>query len=306
MCGLNKRSNYPEFKELANKYDVLCFVETKTDDCDQIDLPGFQMVYMKNRASMSNRRSGGIACYVKNNLISYVKVVMTECNFILWFEMKGCVLGIDDNMLYGIVYITPENSIYSSPDAFTQIENELLTMLTKYKTICCLTGDFNSRISNDDCIYISEDDEGTELLSDVYKLQLLKRNCMDTKKNNYGNILSDLCKYNNIYILNGRVGEDRHVGIFTCKNSSVVDYCIGTSSLLGLVDNFCVLEFSSLFSDVHCPLCITLRSEHIIYRVDEMDCDTHTYEKPRKWDSSKKMITVAILKLILCMNCMTS
>ena len=72
-----------------------------------------------------------------------------------------------------------------------------------------LTGDFNSRISNDDCIYINEDDEGTELLSDVYTLELLniplKRNSMDTKKNNYGNILSDLCKYN-IYILNGCVG----------------------------------------------------------------------------------------------------
>ena len=93
---------------------------------------------------------------------------MTECNFILWFEMKGCVLGIDDNMLYGIV--PPENSIYSSPDAFTQIENELLTILTKYETIC-LTGNFNSRISNDDCIYISEDDEGTELLSDVYTIR---------------------------------------------------------------------------------------------------------------------------------------
>ena len=108
-----------------------------------------------------------------------------------------------------------------------------------------MTGDFNSRISNDACIYISDDDEGTELFSDVYNLKLLniplKRNSMDTKKNNYGNILSDLCKYNNIYILNGRVSEDRHVGIFTCKNSSVVDYCIDTNSLLGLVDDFCVL-----------------------------------------------------------------
>ena len=164
-------------------------------------------------------------------------------------------------------------------------------MLTKYETIC-FTGDFNSRISNDDCIYISEDDESTELLSDVYKLELLniplKRNSMDTKKNNYGNILSDLCKYNNMYILNGCVGEDRHVGIITCKNSSVVDYCIGTNSRLGLGDDFCVLEVSSLFSHVHCPLSITLRSEHIIYRVDEIDGDTHTYEKPRKWDSSKK------------------
>ena len=68
-------------------------------------------------------------------------------------------------------------------------------MLTKYETIC-LTGDFNSRISNDDCIYSSEDDEGTQLLSDVYKLELLniplKRNSMDTKKNNYGNIITGI------------------------------------------------------------------------------------------------------------------
>ena len=66
-----------------------------------------------------------------------------------------------------------------------------------------------------------------------------------------------------------------------------MDYCIGTSSLLCLVDDLCVLELSSLFADVHCPLSITLRSEHIIYSV-EIDGDAHTYEKPRKWDSSKK------------------
>ena len=34
---------------------------------------------------------------------------------------------------------------------FTEIENERLTILTKYETIC-LTGDFNSRISIDDFI----------------------------------------------------------------------------------------------------------------------------------------------------------
>ena len=160
-------------------------------------------------------------------------------------------------------------------------------------------------------LHSSEDDEGTELLSDVYQLELLniplKRNSMDTKKNNYGNILSDLCKYNNMYILNGRVGEDRHVGKFTCKHSSVVDYCIGTSGLLGLVDDFCVLEFCSLFSDVHCPLSITLRSEYIIHSVDEIDGDTHTYEKPRKWDNSKKDDYCGNIKInIVHMNCMIS
>ena len=34
-------SKYPEFLELVNDYDILCFVETKTGDVDEIDLPGF-------------------------------------------------------------------------------------------------------------------------------------------------------------------------------------------------------------------------------------------------------------------------
>ena len=77
----------------------------------------------------------------------------------------------------------------------------------------------------------------------MYKLELLnvrvKGRSIDTKKNNYGNILSDLCKFNNLFILNGRIGEDKDIGKFTCKNSSVVDYCIGTSGFLGLIKDFC-------------------------------------------------------------------
>ena len=43
VCGLKRRIQYPEFLELVNDYDILCFVETKTDDVDEIDLPGFIM-----------------------------------------------------------------------------------------------------------------------------------------------------------------------------------------------------------------------------------------------------------------------
>jgi hypothetical protein len=39
--GLKRRIHYPEFLELVNDYDILCFVETKTGDVDEIDLPGF-------------------------------------------------------------------------------------------------------------------------------------------------------------------------------------------------------------------------------------------------------------------------
>jgi hypothetical protein len=46
------------------------------------------------------------------------------------------------------VYIPPEYSRYSSPDAFSQIENEYLEFTEKFKNIC-LIGDFNARTAED-------------------------------------------------------------------------------------------------------------------------------------------------------------
>jgi hypothetical protein len=40
--------NHPEFHEFVNTFDILCFVESKTDDLNEIVLPGF-LIKMKNR-----------------------------------------------------------------------------------------------------------------------------------------------------------------------------------------------------------------------------------------------------------------
>jgi hypothetical protein len=53
-CGLKSKLNYPEFHEFVNTFDILCFVESKTDDLDEIVLPGF-LIKMKNRKSFSKR-----------------------------------------------------------------------------------------------------------------------------------------------------------------------------------------------------------------------------------------------------------
>jgi uncharacterized protein YlxW (UPF0749 family) len=44
VCGLIRRSQYPDVIELINKYEILCFVETKTDDADKINIPGFDVI----------------------------------------------------------------------------------------------------------------------------------------------------------------------------------------------------------------------------------------------------------------------
>ncbi|CAG2235171.1 unnamed protein product [Mytilus edulis] len=62
--------------------------------------------------------------------------------------------------------------------------------------------------------------------------------------------------------MNGRIGNDE-VGKPTSKNTSVVDYAISTADVLYLVENFDVLPFSSLYSDIHCPLELVLNCSNI-------------------------------------------
>ena len=34
VCGLRRRSNFPEFLEIVQRFDLLCFSETKIDGTD--------------------------------------------------------------------------------------------------------------------------------------------------------------------------------------------------------------------------------------------------------------------------------
>jgi hypothetical protein len=86
------------------------------------------------------------------------------------------------------------------------------------------------------------------------------RKNVDKVKSRSGNNLLDICKANNLFIVNGRIGDDKtESGKLTCKSSSVVDYCICTCSFLQFVYNFKVLDFCRLYSDVHSPTITNLK-----------------------------------------------
>ena len=136
------------------------------------------------------------------------------------------------------MYIPPEGSPYSSPDAFNEIELEYIDLITDFDFVC-LSGDFNAQVSEKkyyfDEIELSEfelilDDESDQL-NDDSKLELLKninknRICEDKATNNYGVHLLNFCKVNSLYIMNGRTCNDAERGNLTNTRSSVVDYII--------------------------------------------------------------------------------
>ena len=65
------------------------------------------------------------------------------------------------------------------------------------------------------------------------------RKNVDKVKNRSGNNLLEICKTNNLFIVNGRIGDDKtESGKLTCKNSSVVDYCICTCNFFTICLQF--------------------------------------------------------------------
>lgn len=212
VCGLNRRLNYPEFSDFISCYDILCFTETKTDDTTPVEHTDF-LFDAKNRHEYSYRRSGGIVVGYKRSLKDYVSFVHTDSKYVHWLKLKSDLVHSVEDLILGIVYIPPENSVYSSSEAFNEIELDFLNLKSTFSHIC-LISDFNSRTSDkDDFIELDDisnheydlDDPDLDCLSNIFELQNMgvskTRKSFDKTKNNFGNILLNFCRNNNMYLM---------------------------------------------------------------------------------------------------------
>jgi hypothetical protein len=63
LYKFHNKLKYPEFENLIRSNDFVCFVETKTDMFDSIDLPGY-VFKSKHRKNVARMRSGGILQHI--------------------------------------------------------------------------------------------------------------------------------------------------------------------------------------------------------------------------------------------------
>lgn len=91
----------------------------------------------------------------------------------------------------------------------------------------------------------------------------IQRVSKDNKVNAFGKHLIEFCKNNDMLIMNGRAFSDKDIGAATCKDKSVVDYVICSSSSVALLSHFQVNEFCSLYSDAHNAIEFSLISKKI-------------------------------------------
>ena len=259
----------PEFVNLIERYDIIGIQESKLDDVDNINIQGYQ-VFTNNRTAISRHRSGGIAFLFKNELSPFITVHKAESKLALWFTISKRIILSDDELHCGIVYIPPYRSKYAPDDPYLELQNEIDKYAAKSKNVL-LFGDFNSRVGiNRDFVvcdrYISEFQgneelfqENTSILNyfDSYNIPL-QRNSADLTVNFYGQQLLDLCRYNNLFILNGRLGTDKRSPKTTCKDRSTVDYFISSVHIFPFLQTLEVSDFNHLFSDAHCAISISI------------------------------------------------
>ena len=178
----------------------------------------------------------------------------------------------ENDVLCGVVYVPPIGSKYANEDPFAELHAEILRTSSENSQII-LMGDFNSRTGERSDIFVSD-----EFLSDLYGLEFLElennntcnlfiqnnvplQRCnIDKVVNAYGTQMIDFCKLCNLCILNGRFGQYMFNPKYTCKDKSVVDYFLCLAPLFSKIQNFHILEFSSLYSDAHCPISLSLNA----------------------------------------------
>ena len=295
--SLRRKILFPDFCELVDNYDIFCVSETKLDNYDIVSIPNYTFLG-QTRKQRYFRKSGGLGVFIKNSIASYVTQIDSDSDYIMWFKLDKSAFNTDDDIYFGSVYIPPAESRFNNYDEIALFDVEITRMSISHKYIH-LMGDFNSRthntadfIDSDDFFskYFAYDDQLIDFCNIPNILGLLQfskiRVSKDSVTNNEGNILLDICKSNNLVILNGRCGDDKYVGATTFRNCSVIDYSIASYQSLSHVNNFRIDEVDNLFSDGHSLLTTELNFDNNLKNASKKNCKQN--QSKSRWKLEQK------------------
>ena len=79
-------------------------------------IPGYS-IHFKHRKNIAKIKSGGIAVAYKKKYEKYIKVLDSDSRLVQWFLISKRLTKCYE-ILFGVVYIPPENSNYSHIDPY--------------------------------------------------------------------------------------------------------------------------------------------------------------------------------------------
>ena len=298
VCGLKRRALYPEFSEFIKNFDILGTVETKLDSTDVISLQGYKFINCPRKQAVL-RRSGGIGVYIKSDIASFISQTESSSDYITWLKISKSLLNTEQDLIIGVCYVPPQSSKYFNHDDFSTLEEEIMSTCGNNDYVY-LMGDFNAQTanlndytSNDDSLdkYLDLDSDTIEFFDQESFFKnngiTMNRTSQDIKKNNIGYRIIDVCKNNNMFILNGRYGQDEGVGSFTFRDQSVIDYAITSRRGISILSDFEIQDLDRIFSDGHSLLKVTIK---ITIPISKINPKILKYPHKPRWEQQKATI----------------
>ena len=226
---------------MLKKFDIVCLSETWTNPDTEKDIklseyePFCNSRACKNKKA--NRDSGGVAILIRKTLLKFVSRQPNVYEDAIWLKIDRTLFGTQKDIYLCNLYLPPEKSssnVNSDLDKWDLIEREIQLFLSKGSVLLC--GDLNARTGTK-LDYIPNDSRDAFLnLPNNYVPDptTIRNRCnLDTKVNNFGKILLDMCIGKSLQIINGRTCGD-FFGNFTClkyNGNSTVDYNIISKEL---------------------------------------------------------------------------
>ena len=226
--GLLTKLKDRELIQYISSFHFVCLVETFVDYLET-GVFSSHTVFCKPAVKLTKqgRKSGGVLCLIKNELVPYVKEIKCDRGHVLCFLLDKKLFGFNRDVVYMCAYVPPENSPYYSAfdidDGISLLEESLAdVMLSLDDVYLLLCGDLNSRIANEFPISQSENYVFARAVEEIPV-----RCSEDSVLNPYGKKLLNMCTACvGLNILNGVCNGDlqgRYTFISHCGNS-VNDY----------------------------------------------------------------------------------
>jgi hypothetical protein len=207
--------------------------------------------------------------YFKQKLRPGIHLLNSNSKYCMWVRLDCNFFGFEKDLYYGIIYLRSTEDRKSRDLYFEQLDNDIV----KYRSMgdIVITGDFNARTSTTPDYIINDHYDKSDShipLPEMYVNDIpLFRNNVDTKCNQYGKLLLDVCCSHSLRILNGRLTGDLfgNLTYYSENNSngaSTIDYTIANVSVLDRFKFIHISEPDFLLSD-HCIQSFGIRCEYI-------------------------------------------
>ncbi|MCU7801461.1 MAG: endonuclease/exonuclease/phosphatase family protein [gamma proteobacterium symbiont of Lucinoma myriamae] len=254
-------------------YDIFFLSETHIGFDTSINIEGFQYIPVCRPVSSNNRNYGGLAILIRKSIRNGIKILQNTSSEYQWIKLLKNYFGLESDIFACFSYISPcFFKQKSDADSLEAIVRDINSYRNNGHIVLC--GDLNARTGIDLDFIQTDNDQHLPLdPSYIIDADINRRKSEDSKIDDRGKQLIDLCISTRMRILNGRCIGDSF-GKFTCqkpKGASMVHYAIVSEELLKNIMYFHVHPFKPLFSDCHSKLSLNLKAsfKHTVYKNTE-------------------------------------